>query len=595
MKKFVSLLMVLAMLLSCVAMAETTTTEGEWHDRWLPTYTYSGETKLPEYMNTESYFPIVKEGYDVTLKVGVVYDDSKTDPDHVADSWMFKFFEHYANIHWEFECIPKSALAQRKALVFLEELPDILLGYQLTPNEMVTYGDVDGQLLNMAPYIHPDICPSVVLQLENANVRQAITTTTGAIYTLPRVYGDLDTHAYGNAEAMYVNTEWLAEIGLEKAPTTLNDFTAMLYAFKDKHPDGIPLFACDDNADVRTYVYNALGFLTATENDTGSGPALRNGEVVIPAYTPEFKEALKVLNEWYVNGLIPQDYFSLDTTAADAMAAEWNWGATNRASLGNVCPTFPVINEETGEKDYSEMWKIWTGYPLTSDWNDTQAIPSYSLASRIGGLAISAETEHPELCMRWADFYFTELGTIYMHEGPTPEGPDGLGMILGHRVTPDWKIYYLDYDAGNYVNSGTYVTQETQPCGQIFGHRASSLYRPDEITYLRQISQEMSGYEPSPYTLVPENADNWFKMAKMEGFFPYIVNGYPTYTYMTEDVNLELADLKSVIDPYIDGEVAKFITGLNSLDNFDKFQSDLEAMGIKDMLKIYTDLYVPAE
>ena len=156
-------------------------------------------------------------------------------------------------------------------------------------------------------------------------------------------------------------------------------------------------------------------------------------------------------------------------------------------------------------------------------------------------------------------------------------------------------IAIIDYDAGNYVNSGTYVTQETQPCGQIFGHRAASLYRPDEITYLRQISQEMSGYEPSPYTLREDNADNWFKLAKMEGFFPYIVNGYPTYTYMTEEVALELADLQSVIDPYIDTEVAKFIVGQNSLDNFDKFLSDLQAMGIEDMLKIYTDLYVPAE
>ena len=588
MKKLVSLLMVLAMLLSCTAMAETATTEGEWHDRWLPTYTYSGETKLPEYMNTESYWPIVKEGHEVTLKLGIVYADTKTEPAKIEEMWLFKFLNKFTGINFEYDFIPASALEQRKALVFLEELPDILLGYALTPNELVTYGDVDGQLLNMVPYINSDICPAITLQMQDANVRQSVTTTTGAMYTLPRVYSSLDTHAYGNAEAMYVNTEWLAEIGLEKAPTTLNDFTAMLYAFKEKHPDGIPLFASDASADVRTYVYNALGFLTSTGNDTGSGPALRNGEVVIPAYTPEFKEALKVLNEWYVNGLIPQDYFSLDATAADAMVTEWNWGATNKDSLGGFLPG------GTEEEKQNAMWKIWTGYPLTSDWNDTQAIPSYSLCSKIGGVAISAETEHPELCMRLCDFYFTELGTVYMHEGPANGSPDTLGMTDGHTVTPDWKITYHD-NVNNRWNGASYTHMVTGPNGQLFGHRAASLYRPEEITYFRQISIEMSGYEPSPYTLLKENSDNWFKMAKIEGFFPYLVNGYPTYTYMTEDVALELADLKSVIDPYIDGEVAKFITGLNSLDNFDKFISDLEAMGIKDMLKIYTDLYVPAE
>ena len=588
MKKLVSLLMVLAMLLSCTAVAETEPTEGEWHDRWLPTYTYSGETKLPEYMNTESYWPIVKEGYDVTLKLGVVYDDSKTEPSKIENMWIFTFLSKYTGINFEFDYLPKSALDQRKALVFLEELPDILLGYSLTTTEMVTYGDVDKQLLNMAPYITPDIAPSITLQMQDANVKQSVTTTTGAIYTLPRVYSSLDTHAYGNAEAMYVNTEWLAEIGLEKAPTTLNDFTAMLYAFKEKHPDGIPLFASDESADVRTYVYNALGFLTSTENDTGSGPALRNGEVVIPAYTPEFKEALKVLNEWYVNGLIPQDYFALDSTAADAIATEWNWGATNRSSLGNIVP-----GADVDEKN-ANMWKIWTGYPLTSDWNDTQAIPSYSLASKIGGVAISANTEHPELCMRLCDFYFTELDTVYMHEGPANGSPDTLGMTDGHTVTPDWKITYHD-NVNNRWNGASYTNMVTGPNGQLFGHRAASLYRPEEITYFRQLSIEMSGYEPSPYTLLKDNSDNWFKMAKLEGFFPYLVNGYPTYTYMTEDVALELGDLQSVIDPFIEAEVAKFIVGQNSLDNFDKFQQDLKAMGIEDMLKIYTDLYVPAE
>lgn len=592
MKKLVSLLMVLAMLLSCTAMAETAATEGEWHDRWLPTYVYSGETELPDYMNTESYWPIVKEGTDITLKVGIVYNDTYTDPEKLEDAWFYKFLTQYTGIKFEFQPVPASALDQRKALVFLEELPDLLLGYKLTTSELVTYGDVDGQLLNMAEYLSSDICPSITLQMQDANVKQSVTTTTGAMYTLPRVYSNLDTHAYGNAEAMYVNTEWLAEIGLEKAPTTLNDFTAMLYAFKEKHPDGIPLFACDANADVRTYVYNALGFLTSTENDTGSGAALRNGEVVIPAYTPEFKEALKVLNEWYVNGLIPQDYFALDTNAADAMVGEWNWGATNRASLGNVTP---IPTNEAGEKDYSLMWKIWTGYPLTSDWNDTQAIPSYSLASKIGGVAISAETEYPEVCMRLLDFWFTELGTVYMHEGPTPEGPDGMGMIDGHTVDPDWKITYLDVVDGDYENGSAYLARATSPTGQLFGHRAGSIWRPEEITYFRQLSQEMSGHEATPHTLLKDNADNWYKMAKMEGFFPYLVNGYPTYTYLTEDVALELADLQSVINPYIDSEVAKFITGLNSLDNFDKFQEDLKAMGIEDLLKIYTDAYVPAE
>lgn len=587
MKKLVSLLLVLAMLLSCAALAETTPAEGEWHDRWLPKYVYSGETKLPDYMNTESYFPIVKEGSDITLKLGIVYNDTYTDPDQVKDSWFYTFLTKYTGIKFEFDCIPSSALSQRKALVFLEELPDILMGYNLNTTELVTYGDVDHQLLNMVPYIVPDIAPSITLQMQEEDIKMAVTTQTGAIYTLPRVYGDLDTNAYGNAEAMYIRTEWLNEAGYEKAPTTLDDFTAMLYAFKEKHPDGIPLLASDKGMDVRSYVYNALGFLTETGNDTGVGPALRNGKVVIPAYTPEFKEALKVLNEWYANGLIPQDYFSLDTTAEDALVTEENWGATNRASLGNLIGT----KKDADGNEIYEMQKYWTGYPLTSQWNDTQAIPSYSHASKIGGVAISAKTKYPEVCVRLLDFWFTELGNIYQWEGPAYGSPDTLGMVDGHSVTPEWKVTYHDVVNGKKESGSYYAYTENNPTGQIFGHRATSLY--NKRSHYREISIELSGYEATPFTLREDNADNWFKMAKMEGFFPYLVTGYPNYLYLDEDTALELADLKSVIDPYIDSEVAKFITGQNSLDNFDKFESDLQSMGIEDMLKIYTDAYAP--
>ena len=52
MKKILSLVLALALLCGCTAFAEP-----HEHDRWLPEYVYSGEIKLPEYMNTESYFP----------------------------------------------------------------------------------------------------------------------------------------------------------------------------------------------------------------------------------------------------------------------------------------------------------------------------------------------------------------------------------------------------------------------------------------------------------------------------------------------------------------------------------------------------------
>lgn len=576
MKKILSLVLALVMLCGAVAFAEA-----HEHDRWLPDYVYSGETKLPEYMNTESYFPIVKEGEDVTLTLGLVYDDTYTDPEQVKDCWFYTWLSKFTGVKFDYMLIPKSALNERKALVFLEEkLPDILMGFKLTETELVTYGDIDQVLLDMTPYIHPDIAPGISLLMETRpDAKGAVTTPSGKVYTLPQVYSDIDSNGYGKSELMFVRTEWLKEAGYETAPTTLDGFTEMLYKFKENHPDCIPLAASDGQQDVRTYILNALGYLTDVENDTGYGPALRNGEVVIPAYTETFKEFLKVMNEYYVNGLIPQDYFTLDTTAEDAMLSEDNWGATNRASMTYI----------SGEPEVFQQY--WTGYPLTSQWNDKQQVAKYTNVNRIGGVAISADTEYPEVCVRLLDFWFTELGNIYQWEGPAYGSSDTLGMILGHTVTDEWVVTYHDVVEGLKESTGFYTRGETNPTGQQFGMRAYSLTRPEEISYYRMVSIELSGYEATPLKLLEDNSDNWYKLAKMEGFFPYFVEGFPQYQYFDEDTSLRLADLESVIKPFVDAEVAKFITGINNIDQFDKFQEQLKAMGIEEYLKIYQDFY----
>lgn len=580
MKRIVTLLMVLVMLLGSTAMTETATTEGEWHDRWLPPYEYSGKTKLPEYMNTDSYWPIVKDSEDITLTIGIVYNDTYTDPEHVEKCWFYTFLSKYTNIKFEFECIPKSALDQRKSLVFLEgKLPDLMIGYNLSEQEMVAYGDMDKQLLNIEPYLNNDLTPTVMRLFEKISyVKPTLTTPSGAIYTLPLMYEDLHSNGYGSSELMFVKTEWLNALGYEKAPNTLDGFTEMLYKMKEAYPDCIPLMASDGSMDFRSYILNALGYLTSTKNDTGFGPALRNGDVVIPCADDTFYEFLRIMNEYYINGLIPQDYFTLDEVTENALLSEANFGATNRASLGGI------------NGDPAWFQQFWTGYPLTSKWNDKQQVARKSQIQAIGGVAVSADTEYPEVCVRLLDFWFTDLGCIYIHEGPAKGSPDTLGMTDGHSVTSDWIITYHDVANETYKSGSHYLANVTNPSGQVFGKRDGSYWR-DDITVERMISIEMSGNEVTPRILREDNSDNWFKLAKIEGFFPYLVNGFPEYMFLDEVTSQKLADLESVIGPWVDSEVAKFITGQTPLDQFDEYQAKLKDMGIDEYLKIYQDFY----
>ena len=53
--------------------------------------------------------------------------------------------------------------------------------------------------------------------------------------------------------------------------------------------------------------------------------------------------------------------------------------------------------------------------------------------------------------------------------------------------------------------------------------------------------------------------------------YEYLHEDYPAYIYVDEDTNLIMNDLHSVLDNYVQQEVAKFITGRRSLDEFDAF------------------------
>ena len=59
----------------------------------------------------------------------------------------------------------------------------------------------------------------------------------------------------------------------------------------------------------------------------------------------------------------------------------------------------------------------------------------------------------------------------------------------------------------------------------------------------------------------------------------------PNLTIAAEDMD-EYATLRTDIDAYRDEMYIKFVSGTESLDNFDKYLSELEKMGIKRLVEI---------
>ena len=62
--------------------------------------------------------------------------------------------------------------------------------------------------------------------------------------------------------------------------------------------------------------------------------------------------------------------------------------------------------------------------------------------------------------------------------------------------------------------------------------------------------------------------------------------------YYDEETTLAIDELHTILDPYIESEVAKFITGEISIeDEYDNFVATLEEYGVQEYVELYNSYY----
>lgn len=132
MKKVLVLILVLALLASCVStMAE-------------------GLIQM-DYAQWGANLPIVPEGEEsITLTVAVPQRAQDVD---WKENWFWNWAEKAMNIHFEVEQIPDSGAGERKNLMLASgTLPDILWGINLSQADLLKYGQNEHQLLAINEY-----------------------------------------------------------------------------------------------------------------------------------------------------------------------------------------------------------------------------------------------------------------------------------------------------------------------------------------------------------------------------------------------------------------------------------------------------------
>lgn len=529
--------------------------------------------EYPEYLNLDSAFPVIKDEYkdEITLSM-VIRMDSKAKP--WDEIWISKYLSDKYNITLDVEYVDSATWADRKSLMFAaNELPDIMINLYMTASELVQYGVEEGQLLQMDQYMNETLTPNV-LKYMTGSVKSMCTAPDGHIYTMPYLKNTAEPNN-NSAARRFINNKWLQDLGIEM-PRTLDEFVDALYAIKEADPAGVgsenlyPMGGGMETGATNLVLLNALGYINASLDSYGLKPALRDGEVVIPAYDMEvFQEYLKLMNQFYNDGIISPTYFTLDNTEINSMMN------TGRTAMYYGAPYTPG-NENWA--DYEAM------YPLTSQWQTEPEIAEVEPAS-IGGFVISAETEHPELCMRIADMFFNNTddycSALYGGYGTDSEYSYG---FLAKEYNPETKAFAVNAEkTPENMSAWNYTVMYLN--GNVWNVGATQM--PECI---ERFVAEVHGV-PDHKEILDQSGKNVWRASVEKNAMPYAVEGYPSVLYASADVVEQISYLETVITPYAKEQIALFITGKRDLSELDAFKAELESMGIEELLDIYTDLY----
>lgn len=501
---------------------------------------------------------------EVTLSVGIPQLSTVTS---YSDGNAFtEYLEEKSGVTIDFVFFSSSSSEYSQQLALMcsaqQELPDILLGFDLGHYVMNQYGE-DGYFLELSDLIdkYGENYKVAIKKLkeEDAEVAEyasekVVNTNDGGIYGMPRV---VCTATDSMQSLMHINKNWLDNLGLQ-VPTTLEELRNVLHAFATKDPNGngqndeIPMIGGEG---IRNYLINAFVYYQqGTFNVT-------DGKVWDPIYTDEFRQALIYGNKMVQDDLYNSMSFTVSSTselknlisppeAASKVGVFVGLSTimtnANSDAIGEFT-VMPALADETGKGGYTiiaEQNVTWTGF-------------------------VTKDCEYPEVAMKFIDlFYDDETVTRQRH------GVEGV----------DWERYDGTNGSGSksytkQINSEAFFGGKQTWCGNMLGIMT-------HYNYLTVNEEPQTERIAQTQRLVKETWDIMHNAKEAEERCIYMV-------YTQDEYELR-EDKQGVVNSYINEQVTQFFSGQkNPADDaqWNEFLNTLKEIGREELMEVAQNAY----
>lgn len=332
-----------------------------------------------------------------------------------------------------------------------------------------------------------------------------------------------------------------------------------MVAFKNDDPDGN---GQDDTVGMtihKDFLSAGMGDAVGIFNGFGAYPGAwienGNGGLSYGSTIPEVKDALTYMAKMYKDGLISVDFSSTDGTKA----SEEIIGGKSGVFYGKMfCGGWPLTYSATNDPSAD-----WVALPIPSATGEA-AKPQTALA--IDAYAVvSAECEHPEAIVRMLNYQIEKSNAdeeeynrcLVSYDGSTTNFPLMYIMLRTSDSLKNLKAHYDCVEAVEKKDPSLLNGEFRVYYDSIMSYKAGNIVEGYS-------GQKIFGDDMSSYTVI----DYYYKndLVMMDAFF-----GTPT-----ETMSQKLTLVTDAVAEYY----TKVIMGIESLDNFDEFVAECNALGL---------------
>jgi len=333
--------------------------------------------------------------------------------------------------------------------------------------------------------------------------------------------------------------DWLDELGFE-TPVTYNDWYEILKAFRDQKGATMAL----------TYTgFNGISESMHAGFNVGNKFYNENGTVKYGFIEDGFKNYLMLMNKWYTEKLIDQDFY---TRVTEPFGASIDMMTKGTVGAFDYVYTMPhILAAMSGDPNYHVK-----AVPLpVQNVGDVAHFRRVNFELGDAGTALTPvlleDTERLEIAVRWMDYRYTDEGSELITYGI-------LGESYEYNENGEPQFTELVYKNPD----GLSFNEAREHYGDMSG---GQFYRW-ECENITVSEEELAAYD------IWGQADGAWVM--------------PPVT-LTSEEGSEYSKLYGDIETFVTESIPKFITGTKPMSEWDSYVAQINKLGIDRCIEIY--------